>query len=351
MGSLIHDWRYLLSKLASLTCRYQPSCQQAMLIDTAGQCGGSTHAMPAFMPTRLEIDLATGQIKNWTVPTGEQLQCIADSHTSHPTTPISKSKQIDIEEAIEEAISASQREQGVIETLMQIEDAIAADTTEPAKQLDQVYVWFDASSDRWTAETHDHAVGEHSATSQQGKFEAIKNVLKKAGLMGVYEINQCDLINDIEFYGYDNTRTKDRTIVYVGGHEIGKSHTARTSVGGKKYTAPTESAALDGLLLEVLKIELPEDAIVDTTDDEMVFNDKQRFSIDMTRAIEIRDPAVKSDTVADAPEPICHPSLQNTKTPSLAKRGQVAANNPLGSWLRSPPVAALPTLVLLQMWC
>lgn len=55
------------------------TCQNAHLLDASGMVVGRSLKMPEFVPTLLEIDLATGMIKNWTVPTVAQLQAIADA--------------------------------------------------------------------------------------------------------------------------------------------------------------------------------------------------------------------------------------------------------------------------------
>ena len=54
------------------------TCHNALLIDQAGEVVGRSLTMPAFVPEKFEIDLATGMIRNWQVPTAEQLQAIAD---------------------------------------------------------------------------------------------------------------------------------------------------------------------------------------------------------------------------------------------------------------------------------
>lgn len=353
-------------------------CQDIMSMTTLHDADGAVcgHAiLPTWMPQVLEIDLTTGQIKNWQVPTVDQLQHIADAYVdgqnakqaakdaaeqqaaeqqaleaerrakaiAEQAKAEQQSKLLEIEGIklvenhqidIEEAIAASQPALGVIETLMQIEDAIAAETTESENELDLVYVWFDISSDKWTAETDDHA--NHRATSTQGKFEAIKNVLKKSGRMGVYEINLAPQVTTSpvrgDFYSYDDTRTKDRTIVYVGGFEVGKGYTART-ISGQRFTADCPDVALDGLLRNVLKVAVPFADIVNTTDDCTVFSDKTRYSIDMTHAIAVRDPAVKSDTVADAPEATCPPITAKYQNPETGETWTGRGKQP--AWLQA----------------
>lgn len=289
------------------------TCQQAILVDADGQCVGSTNAMPSFMPTLLEIDLATGQIKNWTVPSCEQLQDIAD------TSEIQRMSEGEYHHFMNDRL---------------FRDAVPLEQSNPLeiegiKTLDHgwvagLLVSVNEKAGKWSATT-----GHHTATSTQGKFEAINGALNKAG-MGRCEINQQKDENGHPIEGMylaDDKNTKDRTTVYVSGHEIGKGHTARTS-SGKKYTAPTESCALDGLLRDVLKVELPDDAIVDTTDDEMVFNDKQRYSIDMSKAVPIVEPSTTEPDwadgrrdrandieIEDAPQPICQPAHARYRNP------------------------------------
>lgn len=475
------------------------TCQQAMLIDADGQCVGSTNAMPAFMPTLLEIDLATGRIKNWTVPSCEQLQDIADtseiqrmsegeyhhfmndrlfrnavpleqattppqtddgwvdeSHmpygyfdderdpallnsaptlgsTSAPTQALESAaftvanttdcaptdKQHNPLEVFDEptdsdtalcpdvsdsfyaapaesepaqqknawtpdgrvflrdlsAVSAHHNldlpsfymyqrfglmtgSKGAIDLtpagtglLLMLRnakknaeaDALVAHFGQPEpvvpvildsnvltidapltldmlldatpatkKPSVDIGVSFSKAIGKWVADVGNDVVGEHQATSTQGKFEAIKNVLKKAGLNGVYEINQRDSIDDVEFYSYDDSRTKDRMSIYISGHKASKDCVASTSKG-HRHTAPSRAQALDGLIANVLKVVLPDDAIVDTTDDAMLFAEKWRYSIDMAKAVAIVEPTTTD--IEDAPEPNRQPARPRYQNP------------------------------------
>ena len=321
------------------------TCQQAMLIDADGQCVGSTASMPSFMPTLLEIDLATGQIKNWCVPTGEQLQDIADTseiqrmsegeyhhfmndRLFRDAVPLEQSNPPEIE-------GIKTDDQGIVDShFAEVEEGIVmfggavpdAESVTTAQQLDLVRVWYDAPAGKWTAQIEDILPSTHQATSTQGKFEAIKNVLKKAGLTGTYEINKASATDDL-FYSYDDTRTKDRLSVYVGGYEVGKGYTARTGKG-HKYTAENPELALDGLISHALKVTLLPNAIVQTTDDATVFNDKQRYSIDMSKALAIVEPSTTEPDwadgrrdrandieIEDAPQPICQPARVRYRNP------------------------------------
>ena len=354
------------------------TCQQAMLIDAAGQCVGSTSAMPSFMPTLLEIDLATGQIKNWTVPTGEQLQAIADAcadgqkskierkaHEEQLKNDVKKrheyvlaqlriSEPLVVSPALTTTCAPPQAVESAAVTVastadcappdqqsnpLEIEGIKADDEPTDAPELVEVDsgilmfggvvpevvpvakkpsvdigVGFSKAIGKWVADIENHVVGEHQATSTQGKFEAIKNVLKKAGLNGVYEINQRDSIDDVEFYSYDDSRTKDRMSIYVSGHKVSKDCVASTSKG-HRYTAPSRAQALDGLIANVLKVVLPDDAIVDTTDDAMLFAEKLRYSIDTAKAVAIVEPEPTTTDIEDAPQPICQPARPRYRNP------------------------------------
>ncbi|MFA9202509.1 MAG: hypothetical protein ACEQSD_00735 [Flavobacteriales bacterium] len=356
------------------------TCHQAMLIDAAGQCVGSIATMPSFMPTLLEIDLATGQIKNWTVPTGEQLQAIADAcadgqkskierkaheeqlkndvkkrheyvlaqlRISEPlvvspaltTTPAPpqtvesaaivttnavdcaptdqqpNSTEIEGIKADDEPTDAPELVEvdsgilmfgGVVPevvpvildsnvltidaplTLDMLLDAAPAPVTaesvqreqfaeflaergiEPSapKPTNQISVEYDHLAEKWHAEANDH-----QATSTIGKFEAIKNVLKKANLHGVYEINR---IED-GLYGYDGSRTLNADTVYTQGTDGAWS--ARKPNNRHVSAVIGIDGALTGLLKEMEGIQ-PEDAvIIETTDDEMRSRNKRRYAV------------------------------------------------------------------------
>lgn len=319
-------------------------CQNIMAMTTMLDVDGTVcgHAIfPTWIPQVLEIDLATGQIKNWCVPTGEQLQAIADAKADTRfdgfgvnQNRVSKEFSPELTNALrlirgdrsEPTLGSTCAPPQVVEsaahTVANAAYCAPADQQSKPLEIDGIktpdhgwvaglLVSVSEKAGKWSATT-----GQHTATSTQGKFEAINGALNKAG-MGRCEINQQKDENGHPIDGMylaDDSRTKGLTPVYVSGHEIGKGHTARTS-SGKKYTAPTEAEALDGLLREVLKVEVPDDAIVDTTDDEMVFNDKQRFIIDMSKAVAIVEPEPTSADIEDEPQPICQPARARYRNP------------------------------------
>lgn len=328
-------------------------CQSIMAMTTMLDADGAVcgHAIfPTWIPQVLEIDLATGQIKNWQVPTGEQLQHIADAYADGQ-----KAKQVTTPEppqAVESAADTvanaadcapaeppytildlmKKHSPDVAESVMQgnsnVPDAEPVVTVEPNPMLtpnnikDGYLVLVSESDDKWSA-----TCKTESATSRESVFAAINGCAKKIGL-GICEINQikdkegnkvegCYLIND--------ARTKDRLSVYVGGYEVGKGYTARTGKG-HKYTAENPELALDGLISHALKVTLPPNAIVQTTDDATVFNDKQRYSIDMTKAVAIVEPSTpepdwadgrrdQANDIEDAPQPICQPARARYRNP------------------------------------
>lgn len=444
------------------------TCQQAMLIDADGQCVGSTTAMPEFMPTLLEIDLATGAIKNWCVPTVAQLQAIADGQNAKQATtappqavesaavtvtnvadcapPDQQSNPLEIEgfdepteadtalcpdvpdsfyAAPAESEPAQQKNawtpdgrvflrdlsavsahhnldlpsfymyqrfglmtgsKGAIDLtpagtglLLMLRnakknaeaDALVAHFGQPEPVVPVVPdsnvltidapltldMLLDAAPAPVTAESVQQeiiadfltvrgvepvepnpmltpnnikhgfmvVVGEEDgkwcatcgsifATSRESVFAAINGCAKKLGL-GTCEINALkDDGGQKEegWYVINDARTKDRLNAYVGGYEVGKGYTARTGKG-HKYTAENPELALDGLITHALKVTLPPNAIVQTTDDATVFNDKQRYSIDMSKAVAIVEPTTTD--IEDAPEPNRQPARPRYQNP------------------------------------
>lgn len=318
-------------------------CQDIMtmttLLDADGvACGQSI--FPTWIPQVLEIDLATGQIKNWCVPTGEQLQHIADAyadgqsaavaptklqaavalvespdffknrfggrHTPDPVEvePIRADEPPEAEQPYTildlmrdnspdvyeaemrrraEKSTLDEPTQGIVDShFAEVEKGIvmfggAVPDSEPvttAQQLDLVRVWYDAPAGKWTAQIEDILPSTHQATSTQGKFEAIKNVLKKANLHGVYEINR---IED-ELYSYDGSRTLNADTVYMTQGADG-SWSARMPNNRPVSAVIGIDGALTGLLKEMEGIQ-PEDAvIIETTDDEMRSRNKRRYAV------------------------------------------------------------------------
>lgn len=295
----------------------------ATLHDAEGRLTGQA-GTPDWLPQVLEIDLETGRIVNWKMPTVEQLQYMADGHAmamvpepdvtapsvnkaiiehsdrvvaleqewreipaSHPviTTP-EIAQPIDVAAPVQavpvETAPESQQHNPVIDIELPADFVVAEPVlvAEPVakKPSVDIGVSFNKESGKWVADVGNDEVGEHSATSQQGKFEAIKNVLKKAGLLGVYEINQRDLMDDVEFYSYDGSRTLNADTVYMTQGADG-SWSARMP-NNKPITA---TIGIDGSLTALLK-EMegikPEDAvIVETTDDEMRSKCKRRYAV------------------------------------------------------------------------
>ncbi len=308
----------------------------ATLLDAEGVVVGQS-TTPTWLPQVLQIDLESGRIINWRAPSAEQLQAMADSQEVVPTMPAdmvdrlekpytildlmrdnspdvyesemrrrndasvlypatntsAAAQTIDVVAPVQaaEAETAPESQQPKIIDIelpadFAIESVVVAEPVVKKPSID-IGVSFNKETGRWVADVGNDEVGEHSATSQQGKFEAIKNVLKKAGLHGVYEINQRDAIDDVEFYSYDDTRTKDRLSVYVSGFE-GNGYTARTSTG-QRFNADSPEVALHGLLRSVLKVSVPLTDIINTTDDCTV--NKTRYSIDMSKAVELPEVA------------------------------------------------------------
>ena len=282
----------------------------ATLLDAEGVVVGQS-TTPAWLPQVLQIDLESGRITNWRAPTGEQLQAMADCQeviptmpadmvdvcekympqmtnlvdVSHPATNAPATAQpVDVVAPVQ-AVAVETAPEGQQSKIIDIElpaDFVAADSVmavEPVvkKPSIDIGVSFNKDLGKWVADIENDAVGEHSATSQQGKFEAIKNVLKKAGLLGVYEINQRDLMDDVEFYSYDGSRTLDADTVYVTKGADG--WVAKTPNNRPVAGVISINGELTALLKEMEGIK-PEDAvIVETTDDEMRSKGKRRYAV------------------------------------------------------------------------
>lgn len=318
-------------------------CQSIMAMTTMLDADGAVcgHAIfPTWIPQVLEIDLATGQIKNWQVPTGDQLQHIADAYADGQSAAVAQTKlqaavalvespdffknrfgarhtpdPVEVEpiKNLEfDGIKTDEPAQGIVDShFAEVEPVEPNPMLTPNNTKDGYLVVVGEEDGKWSA-----TCKTESATSRESVFSAINGCAKKIGL-GICEINQiedkegnkvegCYLIND--------ARTKDRLSVYVGGYEVGKGHTARTGKG-HKYTAENPELALDGLITHALKVTLPPDAIVQTTDDATVFADKQRYSIDMSKAVAIVEPEPTSADTEDAPLSICQPARPRYRNP------------------------------------
>ncbi len=287
----------------------------ATLLDAEGVVVGQS-TTPTWLPQVLQIDLESGRIINWRAPTGEQLQAMADCQEVIPTMPADMvdvcekympqmTNLVDVSHPATNAPATAQPVDVVapvqavaVETAPEsqqpkiidielpadfaVESVVVADpvlVAEPvAKKLSvDIGVSFNKETGRWVADVGNDEVGEHSATSQQGKFEAIKNVLKKAGLLGVYEINKRDWIDDVEFYSYDGSRTLDADTVYVTKGADG--WVAKTPSNRPVAGVISINGELTALLKEMEGIK-PEDAvIIETTDDEMRSKGKRRYAV------------------------------------------------------------------------
>ncbi|MEC7118724.1 MAG: hypothetical protein VXW65_02320 [Pseudomonadota bacterium] len=81
MSLIIKQTRVVVVPVAKIALAIKTD--QAALIDAHGVTVASTADPIAFLPSNLEIDLSTGQIVNWQVPTEAQLQEIADAETKY----------------------------------------------------------------------------------------------------------------------------------------------------------------------------------------------------------------------------------------------------------------------------
>lgn len=333
----------------------------ATLHDERGAVVGQSNEC-YWLPQVLEIDLATGMIKNWTVPTGEQLQDIADAKTatrfdgfgvnqnrvSKETSPamqrICATNTVDCAPTDQQPNSTEIEgiktdDQGIVDShFAEVEEGIVmfggavpeVVPVEPNPMLtpnnikNGFMVVVGEEDGKWCA-----TCGSIFATSRESVFAAINGCAKKLGL-GTCEINALkDDGGQKEegWYVINDARTKDRLNAYVGGYEVGKGYTARTGKG-HKYTAENPELALDGLISHALKVTLPPNAIVQTTDDATVFNDKQRYSIDISKAVPIVEPSTTEPDwaddrrdrandieIEDAPQPICQPARPRYRNP------------------------------------
>jgi DNA-binding protein H-NS len=332
MSLTIKQTRVVTVPVTELRAAIDTACV-ATLLDADGLVVGQS-TTPSWLPQVLQIDLESGRIINWRAPSSEQLQAMADSQEVIPTMPADMVAALahefhqagaapefaneqdmpygyfddERDPVLLAAANATlapdlhpvtttpegQQHNSVIDIELPadfvVESVVAAEPVEKKPSFD-IGVSFNKETGRWVADVGNDEFGEHSATSQQGKFEAIKNVLKKAGLHGVYEINQRDLMDDVEFYSYDGSRTLDADTVYVTKGADG--WVAKTPSNRPVAGVIGINGELTALLKEMEDIK-PEDAvIIETTDDEMRSKGKRRYAV-----------TAKSEHVATQNDPV-----------------------------------------------
>lgn len=172
---------------------------------------------------------------------------------------------------------------------------------------DQVAVYFDGDTKKWVAEMTE-GFDVCQSTSTQGKFEAIKNVLKKANLNGVYEINWAKKVGDTEFYQYDDSRTRDTETVYLSKGADG--WIAKTPKNKSVTAAISITGELTALLEPIDNIDDHANAvIVETTDDEIRSRGKRRYSITAGQTVDVAAPAHAPSVPAPEEQPATYAEI------------------------------------------